>query len=161
MMPDPRQSSRQAATSVGSGVRCLGWPLSLLACGLSSGCLERTVSITSEPPGAVVWMNDTEVGRTPLKTGFIYFGEYDVRVRKEGYEPISTHRTAKAPVSEAAPVDIFATAWPGRVKTEIAWHFDLTPVEPAGEKELIDRARELQAKVPAAPASADPQNPSP
>jgi hypothetical protein len=123
------------------------------------GCLERTVTITSEPEGAIVWMNDTEVGRTPLKTGFIYFGEYDVRLRKEGYEPVSTHRTAKAPIAEVAPVDIFTTAWPGRVKTDIKWHFDLTPVQPAGEQELIDRARELQALVPEAPESSAPAKP--
>lgn len=134
----------------------LGPVCAAAACALLSGCLERTVTITSEPPGAVVWMNDTEVGRTPLKTGFTYFGEYDVRVRKEGYEPISTHRTAKAPIAEAAPVDLFTTAWPGRVKTDITWHFDLTPFQPAGEQELIERARELQAQVKPPPESPKP-----
>ena len=33
---------------------------------LSGGCLERTIKVTTEPEGAVVWINDVEVGRTPL-----------------------------------------------------------------------------------------------
>src|SRR5215471_15531012 len=69
------------------------------------GCLERTITITSEPPDAIVWLNDVEVGRTPLKTGFTFYGDYDVRLRKEGYEPVQTHRETDTPIYEFAPID--------------------------------------------------------
>ena len=66
--------------------------------------VERRITITSEPSGAIVSLNDTEVGRTPVEVDFTYFGVYDVRLRKEGYEPIVTTAEAKAPLHEQ-PVD--------------------------------------------------------
>lgn len=103
------------------------------------GCLERTIHITSEPPGALVWLNDIEVGRTPLETDFTYYGEFSVRLRREGYEPIVTSRTAKAPVYEWPVVDLAAELWPQRITTDIRWHFDLVP---AAERTDAEAARE-------------------
>ena len=62
--------------------------IAVFACGLaicSTGCLKRTISVTTEPPGALVWINDVEVGRTPLETDFTFYGIYDVRLRREGW----------------------------------------------------------------------------
>ena len=39
-----------------------------------SGCVDRTISITSTPSGALVYLNDEEVGRTPLVTPFTFYG---------------------------------------------------------------------------------------
>lgn len=118
---------------------------------LLGGCLERTITITSEPPGAIVVLNDEEIGRTPVETGFRYFGVYDVRLNREGYEPITTEREAVAPIWEYPVIDLFAIAAPWRIKTEIDWHFDLKKLPEAGtpesleaESELFDRARSLR-----------------
>jgi len=119
----------------------------LLACPfLLCGCLERTVTITSNPPGALVMLNDVEVGRTPVTTGFTYYGDYDVRLRLEGYEPLVTHRETATPFYEYAPFDLLGTAWPGRIQTKLVWNFDLTPLpEPkAGQAGLLERARQMQ-----------------
>lgn len=96
-------------------------------------------------------LNDVEVGRTPVKTGFTYYGDFDVRLRKEGYEPLVTHKVAKAPIYEYAPIDMGATAWPGRIKTDLVWHFDLTPTPDAKADEagLTARARELREQATA------------
>ena len=122
---------------------------SLLACPLLAGCLERTVTITSTPSDAIVWLNDVEVGRTPVTTGFTFYGDYDVRLRKEGYEPISTHRETSTPFYEYAPIDLAATAWPGRIKTRLEWHFDLTPSPDPKEEEpgLTERAKEMRDSI--------------
>jgi hypothetical protein len=112
---------------------------------LSSGCLERKIHITSEPPGATVYLNDTEIGRTPVTTGFTYHGDYDVRLRKEGYETVSTHRRAWEPLWEIPPVDLIATALPFTISKEHAWSFDLAPTQPADSAALINRARELRS----------------
>ncbi len=53
----------------------LVWPL--------TGCVERTISISSEPSGALVHLNDEEVGRTPLTVPFTFYGTYSVRVTHE------------------------------------------------------------------------------
>lgn len=44
------------------------------------GCVQRTITITSNPTGALVHLNDEEVGRTPLTVPFTFYGTYDVRV---------------------------------------------------------------------------------
>ena len=119
---------------------------------LLSGCLERTVTITSEPPGALVVLNDEEIGRTPVETGFRYFGVYDVRLQREGFEPLTTEKEAVAPIWEYPGIDLLAIAAPWRVRTHLKWHFDLEPLPEPGteeatraEQELFDRARSLRA----------------
>jgi hypothetical protein len=132
------------------------------------GCLKRTITVTSTPPGAIVWINDVEVGRTPVQTDFNFFGTYDVRLRREGYEPIITSRKANAPLHEVPPLDLAAEAIPAKFETNIAWHFDLTPVPEADpaqdkmavERALIARAAELRAAVPG-PAPAPTPAPAP
>lgn len=116
--------------------------------GLGGGCLERTVTITSTPPGAVVWLNDVEVGRTPVTTGFTFYGVYDVRLRREGFEPVVTTREAAAPIYEYPPVDFVAEAVPARIRTRLVWDFELVPVDEAGaEVGFLERAREMQERA--------------
>lgn len=127
--------------------------LCLLAALAAPGCLERKISITSEPPGALVWVNDVEVGRTPAETDFVFYGDYDVRVRLEGYEPIRTHMKARAPWYECPPFDLVATAIPARIENVVRWHFVLEKPAGAGqepektEQDLLDRAREMRERL--------------
>ena len=47
------------------------------------------LSIISEPSEAVVFIDGTVSGKTPYSTDKLTAGAYDVRLEKEGYEPIS------------------------------------------------------------------------
>lgn len=117
---------------------------SLCLCGsMLSGCVDRRISITSEPPGAQVFLNDSDVGRTPVEVNFTYFGTYDVRLRKEGYEPLVTKANAKAPIHEWPGIDLLFLPMPFTKETRIAWHFDMKPAEtdPMG---TVQRAAELR-----------------
>lgn len=103
------------------------------------GCSTRTITVTSTPSGASVWLNDQSVGRTPVTVDFVYFGVYDVRVELPGYAAVSTAREAAAPWWEWPGVDAVAVALPFEKRTELAWHFDL--VEDSGDDGLLlDRA---------------------
>lgn len=128
--------------------------LGLVACTLVlPGCLTRRITVTSNPAGATVWLNDAEVGRTPLSTDFTYYGDYDVRVKLEGYEPINERMTAQAPIQEIPPIDLVAEAFPSKIDHEVKWHFDLVPALETSmpreqyEKELLERAADLSTKV--------------
>lgn len=48
-----------------------------------------TLSVKSEPEGAEVWMNETVIGQTPLETEPMA-GEYQLKLYKEGWKPVST-----------------------------------------------------------------------
>ena len=121
-----------------------GVVLGLVATGLVlPGCMQRTIHITSEPSGAQVYLNDVEVGRTPVEVGFTYFGTYDVRLRKDGYEPLVTSAKTDAPMHEWPGFDLIAMAWPQGTETNIRWHFDLEPSD-TDEDALLERARSLR-----------------
>ena len=139
-----------------SRVAAAGFLSAIALC--TGGCLERTIAITTQPPGALVWLNDVEVGRTPLETDFTFYGVYDVRIRREGYEPIITKAKAKAPVQEWVGIDLLAEAAPIRFHDHVRWHWDLTPVAEAAtddaakqqaETDLLTRARDMRTEVPA------------
>ncbi|MGP1273115.1 MAG: PEGA domain-containing protein [Phycisphaerales bacterium] len=117
----------------------------------STGCLERTITITSEPPGAIVRLNDAELGRTPVTAEFKHFGVYDVRLSLDGHEPLVTERETTPPIWEYPGVDLLAILAPWRVRTSIEWHFELQPEPVPGsaeareaEQELLERAASLR-----------------
>jgi len=121
----------------------------LIGCGAAmaaGGCVERVVSITSEPPGALVYLNDREIGRTPVETRFVHYGTFDVRLIREGYEPMATVGQARAPLWDTVPLDFIATIRPLPLESRIAWHYDLEPARDEAEG-MVERAMELRDQV--------------
>ncbi|MBL1218470.1 MAG: PEGA domain-containing protein [Planctomycetes bacterium] len=117
-----------------------------LLIGMLAGCVERTISITSEPPGALVYLNDEEVGRTPCEVHFLYYGEYDVRLVLEGFEPLMGSAKANAPLYELPGLDLAAELFPAKIRNRVMWHFDLEPVS-ADREQMIGRARDLRDRL--------------
>jgi hypothetical protein len=112
------------------------------------GCVERRLMITSEPSGALVYLNDKEEGRTPLEVPFTWYGVYDVRLEREGYTTLQTQREAERPWWEAPGPDLFAEAIPNK-RVEIKWHFEMDKATPADEidpRDVVGHARQLRAK---------------
>ena len=117
-------------------------PLTVLVV-LCSGCVRRTIMITSEPPGVLVWVNDREVGRTPVDIDFEYYGVYDVRLELAGYEPMMTSGEAAPPWWDGVGADFFAELVPADLHSEVHWHYDLAPLMEDREA-LVDRADRLR-----------------
>ncbi len=113
-----------------------------------SGCVRRTITITTEPPHALVFLNHQEVGRSTVTTDFIWYGDYDVIIRQEGYKTLKTHWDIKAPWYQAVPIDFFAEVlWPGQLHDEHSRHFMLEPAEVPTQEELISRAMETRKRA--------------
>lgn len=110
------------------------------------GCVERTISVTSDPPGALVYLNDQEVGRTPVSVPFTFYGMYGVRLEHEGFQPVDTQREAVAPWWEAPGPDLIAELVPNN-RVEIGWHFNMDLQAAADEDRVIDRASQLRAML--------------
>ncbi|GMV27031.1 MAG: hypothetical protein AMXMBFR58_30620 [Phycisphaerae bacterium] len=140
--------------------------VSLLLAAASTGCLERRVFVTSDPPGALVYANDVELGRTPLEADFTYYGKYDVRVELEGYEPLRTVGKANVPIYEVPPIDLAAMAMPFDIETTVRWHFKLEPAletttDPLQlEADLVSRASDLRAQLATPKPPADKPEPA-
>jgi len=123
-----------------------------------TGCVERRITIGSEPMGAVVMMNDVEVGRTPVTVPFTWYGDYDLRFRNEvnvgtPEKPVikryylHTHKKTTTPWFEFIPMDLVAELLPVPFKDEQVWAFPIPEVVEPTDPELIDRARELRGDV--------------
>ena len=112
----------------------------------AAGCVQRTIRISSDPPGALVYLNDKEVGRTPVAVPFLFYGTYDVRLEHEGYKPMWTAQKTNAPWWEIPGLDLIAEAIPN-VKTEQRWHFVLELMPYVDDETLIDRAKQMRASL--------------
>ena len=119
------------------------------SCLLLFGCVEQTMSIDSDPPGALVYLNDQEVGRTPLKTDFTWYGDYDVQLRLDGYETLKTHHKVIAPAWNWVPFDLIANLLPFNFRDERQMSFTLRPLDPATDEPagLLSRASELRGQL--------------
>jgi hypothetical protein len=116
---------------------------------LAAGCKQpaRTLVIDSEPAGALVYLNGEEVGRTPMEYDFVWYGDYDVTLRREGYETLATHRQLKAPLHMWVPFDLITEMVGG--KDRQTWHFEMrpTPETSADAQALFSRAAEMRAEL--------------
>ncbi len=112
------------------------------------GCVRRTLTITTEPPQALVFLNNQEVGRSTVTTDFIWYGDYGVTLRKEGYKTLKTHYKVDPPWYEVFPLDFFAEVlWPGRIHDAHSAHFELEKVVYPEPEELVSRAKEMRERI--------------
>ncbi len=111
-----------------------------------SGCVRRTITITTEPEGTLVWLNDREVGRTPVVVDFKHYGTYDVRLEHRGYEPMMTSGRADPPWWDNVGLDLIAELILADLESRIEWHYVLEPLDDDHEA-LVNRARELRKRT--------------
>jgi hypothetical protein len=124
------------------------WILTAFVLIYCSGCVERLITVTSKPPGAVVWLNGEEVGATPVTTAFTWYGDYEVILRKPGYQTVKTSRKAVEPWYQWPGVDLFTECvLPANFKDHIEWDFPLEPQTPTDTTALIDRAQQLRTET--------------
>jgi len=125
------------------------WVIALcLVAILTSGCVERRLTINTQPQGAVVVLNDQEIGVSPVTVSFNWYGDYWVRAGKDGYETLNTHRKLKAPLYDHPPLDFFAEIlWPGRIVNAYEWTFDLSPKVSPTREELIETGESLRTQL--------------
>ena len=130
--------------------------LAVFAATFSLACVERTVSINSEPQGAIVVLNDQEIGRTPVKVPFTWYGDYDIIIRKQGFKTIHTNHCINAPWYQLPPIDLFAECFvPMTLRDDrVLETYILEPFQAPDRQALLDRGDEMRAR--AAQASGAP-----
>lgn len=116
--------------------------------GVGAGCVRRTMTITTDPQGANVYLNDREVGTSPVTLGFTWYGDYDIILRKDGYDTLKTNHRLEAPWYELPPLDLIAEAFiPTTIEDHHEIHFSLTPAEPVDHETLLERATEFRERA--------------
>ncbi len=117
------------------------------------GCVDRLLTIDSDPPGSVVYMNDQELGRTPLRKDFTVYGNYDVQVRKDGYQTLKTNTQIQEPWWQLIPLDLVTEVLPLRFRDERHLQYTLSPTtqESVDAHVMVDRATELKSQLLSSP----------
>lgn len=120
----------------------------VLAGAMATGCVRRTVTINTAPQGAVVYLNDREIGTTPASVDFTWYGDYDVVVRKDGYKTLKTNHRLEAPWYDLPPVDFIAEAlWPLTIHDQREMYFELEPRPEGDRQELIESAEDFRDRT--------------
>ncbi|MBN1804095.1 MAG: PEGA domain-containing protein [Sedimentisphaerales bacterium] len=113
-----------------------------------TGCVERKLTINTEPQGAMIILNDEEIGTSPVTVSFEWYGDYWVRIRKDGYENLDTHRLLKSPWYDIFPFDFFAQVInPGRTVDSYEWTFPLKTKKQITQEELLQSAEKLKKQL--------------
>lgn len=113
------------------------------------GCVERTAKVITDPPGALVTINDEEVGVSPVKFSFTWYGDYDIILRKPGYETLKTNFRVHAPWHQYPPIDLVTeTMLPFMIRDEhVLPTFVLKPAAPPAIADVVERATELRDRA--------------
>ncbi|MBS0208460.1 MAG: PEGA domain-containing protein [Planctomycetes bacterium] len=122
----------------------LGCALALLCAG-STGCVQRRLTVRSNPPGALVYIGNDEIGTTPVSTDYIYYGQRKIKLVKDGYETLSVTQWIPPPWYQIFPLDFFAeNVIPYEIRDERALDFQLQPQTIVPNEQLLTRAENLR-----------------
>ncbi|WKZ18215.1 MAG: PEGA domain-containing protein [Candidatus Jettenia sp. CY-1] len=130
----------------------------LFWCVTLCGCVLRSLTVDSNPPGAVVYLDDKPIGETPVTIEFTYYGTRKITLEKtdaEGrllYERKIAYEKIKAPVYQIFPIDFFfELIIPVKLKDEHYFNYQLDPLKqiPVEElrKEVMRNAEELRDQL--------------
>ena len=121
--------------------------------------MQRRMTIRSNPPGALVYIDNYEIGTTPVSTDYTYYGTRKIQLVKDGYETLTAKKWIAPPWYEIFPLDFFSeNIVPWEIRDERALEFAMQPQAPSPPEQLLGRAENLRLSshqegivVPAAP----------
>lgn len=93
-----------------------------------TGCVERWIFITSDPPGAAVEIDGEAAGTTPTQIPFTWYGTRRATVTMPGHETRSDLIEINAPWWQFFPLDLIADLLlPFTLTDSHDFHLTLTP----------------------------------
>jgi hypothetical protein len=103
------------------------------------------MTVTSNPPGATVYLDGKEIGRTPFSTNFDHYGKREFRIVKQGYETKTELKPVRAPWYQWVGFDFVSEVLlPGKLTDHKSYEFDLQPEKAVPGSELIARAEDFR-----------------
>jgi hypothetical protein len=120
-----------------------------------TGCVQRRFTIRSNPPGAQVYVDDYEIGTTPVSHSFIYYGTRKIRLVMDGYETLTIYQPMPTPWYQYPGIDFFSeNIWPCEVRDERSFNYQMQPAVVVPGDQLLGRAEQLRAASNVLPATA-------
>lgn len=132
--------------------------LCFFICAAHCGCVLRSLTIDSNPAGAMVYLDDEPIGETPVTTTFTYYGTRKITIEKtdaEGrllYERKIVYEKIKPPLYQVFPLDFFSEiVLPVELKDEHYLNYQLEPfrqlTKEEQQKTVLKNAEELRERL--------------
>jgi hypothetical protein len=113
-----------------------------------TGCVERRYTIRSNPPGALVVVNDEEIGATPVSAPFTYYGDRKITLMHEGYLTRTVIQPIKAPWYDNYLTEFFTeNLIPYTFRDEREFTYDMAPYAPADVNTLLRNGESLRTQA--------------
>jgi hypothetical protein len=139
--------------------RCATVVALALAFGAAAGCVQRRMTIRSNPPGALVYVDDYQLGTTPVSHDFVYYGTRKIRLVKDGYETLTVRQPIPLPWYEIFPLDFVSeNLIPWEIRDERVIDLAMQPASTEPAESVAARAEQARLAAgslpPVAPAAA-------
>ena len=123
-------------------------PVVALALALAAGCVERTMIITTEPAGAIVYdERNIPLSASPADKTFVYYGKYRFTLVKDGFETLVVEEDVQAPWYEYMFIDFISeNLLPFTLRDVHRLHYKLQPVQVFPPDLVLQAATPLRAK---------------
>jgi len=128
----------------------IGLVAMMLVATLCSGCLRRRFTVRTNPPGAVLYVDNQEIGITPVSTSYTYYGTREIRLEKDGFEPVVKLHDFRPPWYQIPPLDFVSeniVPWEIRDQRELS--FEMVQLRLVPPEELRARAEQLRRNAQA------------
>jgi hypothetical protein len=152
-MFDPTPTVRPAARLAGAcGLAAV------IACAiLSAGCVQRRMTIRSNPPGALVYVDDYQLGQTPVSHDFVYYGTRKIRLVKDGYETLTVRQPFPLPWYQYFPLDfVTENLIPWEIRDERVVDLAMQPAASTPPESVVARAEQARLAAGSMPAPPPP-----
>ncbi|TWT77770.1 PEGA domain protein [Posidoniimonas polymericola] len=115
---------------------------------LSSGCVRRRLMVRTNPPGALLYVDNQQIGTTPCGVDFTYYGTRELRVVKAGYETLTVNQPIPTPWYETPGVDFVSeNLVPWRIRDDRVVSLTMSPQRMIPSEELKARGQQLRAQA--------------
>ena len=109
------------------------------------GCVHRRVTIHSDPPGALAFLDDQEIGNTPASTDVTYYGARNLRLVLPGYETVNRKLQLATPWYQFPPLDFISdNLLVHQVTNHQDFNFKLTKSRKVEQRVLVNQAEKLR-----------------
>ena len=121
------------------------------------GCVQRRMTIRSNPPGALVYVDDYQIGTTPVAHDFVYYGTRKIRLVKDGYETLTVRQPFPVPWYEIFPLDfVTENIIPWEVRDERVVDLAMQPAASTPPELVVARAEQVRLAAGSLPPATPP-----
>lgn len=112
------------------------------------GCIRKRMTVRTNPPGAMVYVDRQPIGLSPVSTNYTYYGTRNFEIVRDGYRTERFLRRFNPPWYAIPPLDFVSESlWPFERRDERIIDVQLTPDPVVTNDALIDSGEQLRLQA--------------